>query len=536
MKRSHALLALVALLFVWNTWSYDLWAPDEPFFGEGAKEMVVDGHWAVPHVNGEINTHKPPLFFWLIALFSLPLGQVTSLTARLPSVLAAVGSVWLILRLGRRMGGESLALHAGLIVSSSFLFWRQARSAQIDSLLCLLILVALSAFEAHREGTASGRNAGLLFWAAAALATLAKGPVGFLLPLGVVLATLAFDRNLRAWKRFAPWSGPLLFLAIVAAWIAAATIGTQGQYSVVGALREHFVDRAMHGMHHAQPFWYYSETLPLMLLPWAGFLPGALWLAWKRRFSSPDRFLLVWALFVVVFFSVSTEKRDLYVLPAFPALALLLARFAGALDGEEPAPLSRRWATIPSYLLALTLVGLGSVLIWASLTREELPVPASLVVSALTVLTGAAAGYAAFRGGVGRWIRVTAVGISLVFLALVTGVYPALNGVKSTRAFAMTIQRVIERSGLESREVPHLALGSVPAGFDFYSDGVQFPRLRDVAELVSHLQQTRRVYALARERDIAQIPPELRQRLVVVASTSRGGRAIKLLHNGAPAD
>ena len=85
MTTRRLVLLLAALLFLWNIWGYDLWAPDEPFFGEGAREMVVDGQWAVPHVNGMVTTDKPPLFFWLIAILSLPLGKVTSLTARLPS-------------------------------------------------------------------------------------------------------------------------------------------------------------------------------------------------------------------------------------------------------------------------------------------------------------------------------------------------------------------------------------------------------------------------------------------------------------------
>ena len=75
MKPARAVLLVAAILFICNIWGYDLWAPDEPFFGEGAREMVVDGQWLVTHVNGKVNTHKPPFFFWLIALLSLPLAD-----------------------------------------------------------------------------------------------------------------------------------------------------------------------------------------------------------------------------------------------------------------------------------------------------------------------------------------------------------------------------------------------------------------------------------------------------------------------------
>jgi len=132
--RDRAVLLLALVLAVWNVWGYDLWAPDEPYFGEGAREMVVDGEWAVPHVVGAVTTDKPPLFFWLIALLSLPAGAVSSLTARLPSVLAAVGTVALTMRLARRMGGEGAL--AGVVLSVTYLFWDKARTAQIDALLC----------------------------------------------------------------------------------------------------------------------------------------------------------------------------------------------------------------------------------------------------------------------------------------------------------------------------------------------------------------------------------------------------------------
>ncbi len=91
------------------------------------------------------------------------------------------------------------------------------------------------------------------------------------------------------------------------------------EYSVWGALKEHFVDRGIHGMHHAQPWWYYAKVLPPQLLPWTFLVPGALVLAWRRR-DRTDRFLLVTVIFVVLFFSISTEKRTLYVLPGIPRL------------------------------------------------------------------------------------------------------------------------------------------------------------------------------------------------------------------------
>jgi len=212
---------------------------------------------------------------------------------------------------------------------------------------------------------ADGRRAGLLFWAASGLAVLAKGPVGVLLPLGVVLVTLALDRDLGKWRRFAPFSGPAVFVATLAPWMAATMIWG-GEYSVWGALRKHFVERAIYGMHHVQPFWYYATVLPYALLPWSFLLLGAFLLAWRRRHEPDDRFLMAWAVFVVLFFSVSTEKRDLYVLPAVPAFALLMARLVGAVadwwparDGARGAVPGPRWVTVPLGIVAGILIAGG---------------------------------------------------------------------------------------------------------------------------------------------------------------------------------
>ena len=185
MKPERMVLVLAAVILLWVLGAHDLWAPDEPFFGEGAREMVADGQWLVTHVNGVVNSHKPPLFFWLIALFSLPLGAVTEFTARLPSVLAGLGTLVLIMRLGRRWFGPKTAALAGMLLATTYMFWDKARWSQIDSLLCFLIWVALTAFDAWRSGDADGRRAGALFWLAAGLAVLAKGPVGLLLRMAL---------------------------------------------------------------------------------------------------------------------------------------------------------------------------------------------------------------------------------------------------------------------------------------------------------------------------------------------------------------
>jgi 4-amino-4-deoxy-L-arabinose transferase-like glycosyltransferase len=520
MLRPRHVLALAALLFVWNTWAYDLWAPDEPYFGEGAREMVVDGQWAVPHVNGVVTTDKPPLFFWLIAALSLPLGKVSSLTARLPSALAMLLATALTMRLARRFGGEGTGALAGLVFVTTYLVWDKGRSAQIDALLCALIVVALSAFEAFRAGDDNGRKAGLLFWAAAALATLAKGPVGFLVPLGIVLVTLAFDRKLGSWRRFAPYSGPALFLAMVACWMLIATVGGHGTYSVWGAFQKHVLDRAVHGMHHKQPFWYYAKVLPPQLVPWVAVVPAAVIVAWRRR-DAGDRMLLVWAGFVVLFFSIPVEKRDLYVLPAYPAIAILVARL-GAM---------RRMATIPHAVLAGGMLAIGLAAPILVPRAGYLSFGSTILPSAALAITGAAVLILAIRGRLQAALVATAAGTAAAYLLTATCVFPALDPIKSARVFAGIVKETSAASRAGGNAIVAFDVGNLPEALAFYSDGIYARVAGEPSVLEAHLAQQARVFAVIQEGEIALLPERLRTPLVVVDRRELAGRHIALVAN-----
>lgn len=528
-------LVFALVLFTWNLWGYDLWAPDEPYFGEGAREMVVDGEWLVPHVNGEVTTDKPPLFFWLIALFSLPFGFVSSLTARLPSVLAALVALGLTMRLGRRLTGPKTAVLAGALLATTHMFWDKARTAQIDSLLCCLILVAVSAFEAFRAGDWSGRKAGLVFWSAAAFAVLAKGPVGLLLPLGIAFSTLVADRRLPSWRRFAPVIGPLAFLSITGMWVVATALWAT-DYSVWAALREHFVDRAVHGMHHAQPVWYYFTVLPYALFPWSFLLPGALWLAWRRRRHEGDRFLIIWGLFVVLFFTVSTEKRDLYILPALPAFALLSSRLVAVVVGwwsEARTAAStlpgQRWITVPQGIIGalMSLAAVAAVIIAPDHGRE-LIVPAAVLAIVLG-LGGLGVLIMAIRGRSWRSVQWTGATMATALLVAVSLLFPKLEPIKSGRQLAILVKDESAETRATGQPVLGLDLGNLPRQINFYSDGVYLELLSGPDELLSRLTAPGTVHLLTNKASLPALPLALEERKRVLHETHLSRRDVVFL-------
>jgi len=505
--RALAVLALAALLFAWNAWGYDLWAPDEPYFGEGAREMVADGQWLVPHVLGKVTTDKPPLFFWLIALASLPLGP-GPFAARLPSILAGLGCVALVIHLGRRFESERTGLLAGVILATSWLSWDKFRSAQIDGLLCLLVLATVAILEAWCAGDLAGRPAGLVAWGLAGLATLAKGPVGLIVPLGILVTWLAARRELRRLRELAPVAGPALFLAITLAWAIPATLCSGGEYSFLDALRTHFVDRAAHGMHHPRPAWYYLVVTPVQLLPWTGLALAGLAVAWRERDRPGRLLLLAWAGFVVVLFSLSREKRDLYVLPAFPAFALLAALAADhCLAGEgmcrEGDRRLARWALgVP---LAI-LVVLGLVLVPLVSRRFPGLEAAARPLAAVLIAGGGSGLLLAIRGRVRASVMATAAMVSIFLLVLVTSVYPAVDPLKSPAAIAAALEEAPTGARVGS-----LGLGNLPRAIAFRTGGIYPEPLGGIDEATRWLAAPGEAWLIAE----AEPARELRERFSV---------------------
>ncbi|MCZ6673960.1 MAG: glycosyltransferase family 39 protein [Verrucomicrobia bacterium] len=536
MKRETIVLSGAAVLFLWFLGAHDLWAPDEPFFGEGAREMLIDGQWLVSHVNGVVNSHKPPLFFWLIAIFSLPIGAVTEFTARLPSVLAALGTLWLTMRIGRRWYGPKTAALAGFILATAFMFWDKARWSQIDSLLCCLIWVALSAFEGFRSGNLNGRRAGMLFWLAVGLAVLAKGPVGLLLPLGITLITLAVDRKFSSWSQFAPILGPLVFVAVVGSWVAAVSLWGPAGYSVLGALREHFVERGIHGMHHAQPFWYFFDRLTTSMLPWSGLIPGALYWAWKRRAIKTDSLALVTCIFVFLFFSISTEKRDLYMLPAFPAWALLMASLVGSVCRlDEPtlqkAVPHRRWVTLGLGVIAGVITLVGVALPVAGRSYDEIPFWMVCILAAVFFLMGVLSLIHAFKGRALNLVLVTGLGMCVAYLFTASLIYPIMEPVKSARKFAVRIKEVSADSRAAGHRVMAWRLDNLANAFAYYSDGAYTYETRDPGALLDHMTQNATVYAVVLETDLTDAMLDKLAHSWIIDETRLSRRDLLLISN-----
>lgn len=321
------LLALAAVLFLGRLGAHDVWAPDEPRYAAVAQSMLDGEGWIVPHFNGKVYDQKPPAFFWLIVASSIPEGAVTPWSARLPSALAALLALVLVIRLGDRLFGTPAGLLAAAVLGSCHLWVWQARTGQIDMVFSVMILLALSSYErAWRKGVDAGFRDMVPVYLWGGLATATKGPMGFLIPLAVAsgMRWLTGDA-----PRLHLGKGLAAAAAVLAAWLIPAWVVGGNDYMDRLVFRQTVV-RYLDPWHHYHPPYYFLKTIPLDMLLWTVFLPGALWVSWRRarhEGCASSRFLLLWVLAVVGLFSLSRAKRNIYVLPSFPALALLCGAY-----------------------------------------------------------------------------------------------------------------------------------------------------------------------------------------------------------------
>jgi 4-amino-4-deoxy-L-arabinose transferase-like glycosyltransferase len=315
----------------------ELWGVDEPLVGTIVREMVADGQWLVPHLNGVVYTEKPPLYFWLSALPALVTGTLIPLWLRLPSTLSAIGCLWLTYRMGARLFTARAGLFAAGILATSLLFALTSQITRMDMPLALIILMVLYCYvrfmeaEGEEESAGSdGKAAASARWALAlyplvGLSFLTKGPIGPVVPAFIIGSVLLWQWDWRGVLRLRPFTGTLLACAVVLPWLVPAVLQAGIGYANVIILQQS-VGRAISSFSHGRPFYYYLYTFPVTFLPWLFFLPVAFLRLWRRRESLDWRvpFLLSWTVGLFLFLSVMSGKLVIYLLPLFPGLALVI--------------------------------------------------------------------------------------------------------------------------------------------------------------------------------------------------------------------
>jgi 4-amino-4-deoxy-L-arabinose transferase-like glycosyltransferase len=311
--RPALLWVLAAVLWFGTLGIRPLYKADESRYGEISREMVASGDWITPRLNGFKYFEKPPLQYWATAALFELLGE-HDWVARLWTALIGFAGIAMVLVTATRLYGGLFGVYAAAVLAGSPLYVLLGQVNTLDMSVTFFLAAAMFAF-------ALGHM--FLFWAACALAVLSKGLIGVVLPGAALFLYMLAKRDWSLIRRIRPIAGAALFLAITAPWFIAVS-AANAEFAHFFFVQEHF-QRFTTQMHQrVHPAWYFIPVLIAGMAPWLVPLGHAAVRALRRR-TDAELLLWIWAIVVFAFFSASGSKLPPYILPIFPALALLLA-------------------------------------------------------------------------------------------------------------------------------------------------------------------------------------------------------------------
>ncbi len=518
LNRLYILILLSILIFFVGNNIIALTDPDEVFYALTAKEMLLRHEWLTPHIFGFPQFEKPILTYWVLMVAFKVFGVTEQAARFFPSLFAlasVVGTYFLSLLIYR---DSQKAFWAGLILATSVMWVGMGKTVFTDMIFATFILYAILSFYIAYAYPRYKPLAWLGFYVCTALATLTKGPLGFIIPELILVLFLLYRRRLDALAT--PWVfiGFCLGIAIAAPWYVY-------MYEAYGQafVKEFFVNdhwrRLIEAEHHLNDHWY-SYLLVIFggIFPFTLFLGAAFKDLYKRLSTTVgdgDHLILVWLLVVFLIFQNGHSKLITYILPLFPALALLVA-------DHITQRLSQKLLIASAVVLALLAVLVGS-LVFIPLEKIILPsYPLYWISASLCALAGIV--YCqAISGDEARGLYV----LSLTSIALLIGVWfakPELENMVSSAPMAKYLPaelplgtRIVTDKGhargivfYSNQPVTVLDLG----GKGFFSPH-PVPMIYDIAQLHILLNAQVTTYAYLKSTTIANISAQLKESYTV---------------------
>ena len=366
-------IVIACTIFFTNLGVAQLWDRDEPRNAGCAAEMLQRSDWIVPIFNGELRYQKPVLLYWL-TIGAYQLFGVNEFSARFCSAFLAVGTVAITYSIAFRLFGLSVAIFSGVILASNLMFTVAARAATPDSVLIFFSTLAIGCFvwgspkKSLQSLSLSFRELDwrwlLTMGISMGLAMLAKGPIGFLMPMAIMgMHLLITRRDSQKHSNFLATIAPLHFfkttfamrpvplfliaLAVALPWYIWVGIRTEGDFLYIFFVSEHLGRSTTAFENHSGGLWFYPVSILIGFFPWSLFwLPVAI-IAYRylrNRNTPSDGMILTlcWIGVQVTIFSLAQTKLPSYVTPCYPALAIL---FAACFDSwlQRQVTIDDRW-------------------------------------------------------------------------------------------------------------------------------------------------------------------------------------------------
>ncbi|MBV1775804.1 glycosyltransferase family 39 protein [Burkholderiaceae bacterium DAT-1] len=349
------LLPLALLLLWFGTLQYRaLIHPDEGRYAEIAREMAVSGDFTTPRLNAIKYFEKPALQYWATAIAFNAFGE-HEWTARFwPALCGFIGLIMTAFT-AARLWGERSGWLAGAILAGSFWWIGNGHFNTLDmGVSCWMTVCLCGMLLSQADTTPDSQRRGwmLLSWAAMGLAMLSKGLIGIVLPGAVLVLYTLIQRDWRLWTRLELLRGLAVLALVAAPWFILVSRANP-EFAHFFFIHEHFERWATTEHRREGAWWYFFPILFVGFMPWISLLPQALWRGMKSNFGgfSAERMLLIWAVFIFAFFSKSGSKLPSYILPIFPALAMLAAQ---AITQSRAHGL--RWHALTPILFGATLI------------------------------------------------------------------------------------------------------------------------------------------------------------------------------------
>lgn len=513
-------LALIAIFWLVTMFAglgnTALWEPDEPRFAEATRQMFERGDFLTPWFNDRPRFEKPILLYWLQTPFVAILGP-TETAFRIPAALAGLLTLVIVYRLGRDHVSPHAGLFAALTLATTFRFILYARQSLTDVPVTFFVTLSVWLFlRAHDGPEERSRRDGLLAWAATGLAALTKGPVGVLGPAIWIAFAFIYHRQTFL-RRLHPVSGILIAAAVALPWhlymIALhgrAFVDVALGYEVVARyLSEDFPGRDR-GIFYFVGVWF-GDAAPWSLF----FVSAAIWLSvrWRelgRGTQQLSLLALIWFTFVLALFSVSEYKLPHYIMPAYPATALLTGVFLDAvLKGER---IRRVLWTAPAILSAILLL-VGAVLLALLLRRAfelqlsdvSFVLPIAMAAGGVTVVSTAIRG----RASTCVWVLLMTLVVAYAFIVIVIAPRE-LRRFQPVPGLAASV-----RSIAQPGDALAVAGNYGAPGLVFYAR-MPVRQLVDRADLIAFLSGPGRRHCILPRTDFEGVAPELPRRYRIV--------------------
>jgi len=380
LRQSGLYLGLAVLLIaVWlaTLANRPLFNPDEGRYAEIPREMLSGGDWVIPHLDGLDYIEKPPLQYWATATMYRLFG-VSEFAARLYTALTALGTVALVGLLGTRLGGRDTGWRAAAIASGMVMMVVLGQLVTLDMSLTFYMTASMTGFVLAQQANDGAPQTNdswpkwmLMAWIAAALGVLTKGLVAAAIPAAVLVIYSLCSRDFTPWRKLnLAWGLPVfLGLTVPWHWLAAVRRHDFLQFFFV---HEHFARYLTPIADREESWWFFGMVFLIGTVPWTVPALRVMVSGWRGRGRGhsagmpfrPTFFLWLWVLFVCVFFSLSDSKLMPYILPAMPALAVLIA--------AQPIATLKR-----DFLVTAILTAIAGVVLGVASFYEPTLVPAS---------------------------------------------------------------------------------------------------------------------------------------------------------------